>query len=77
MPIKLLHVVLIFFYYKGVLSEIDDFGSVEDVTDALGTILLESHEEATQELVNKVCATLFSSLKGLVTCVLPTDRINM
>jgi len=49
-----------------VLSEIDDFESVEDVTDALGTILLESHEEATQELVNEVCATLFSSLKGLV-----------
>lgn len=48
------------------LSEIDDFESVEDVTDALGTILLESHEEATQEIVNEVCATLFSSLKGLV-----------
>ncbi|XP_065890278.1 ATP-binding cassette sub-family F member 3-like [Dysidea avara] len=54
-------------YVCGVLSEIDDFGSVEDVTDALGTILLESHEEATQELVNKVCATLFSSLKGDVS----------
>ena len=50
----------------GVLSEIDDFESAEDIVDALGAILLESHEEATQEIVNELCGHLFTTLKGYV-----------
>ena len=46
------------------LSEIDDFDSVEDIVEALGAILLESHEEATQEVVNELCGDLFTTLKG-------------
>ena len=48
----------------GVLSQIDDFESPDDIEDALGAILLESHEEATQEIVNELCEDLFTALKG-------------
>lgn len=34
--------------------------------EALGAILLESHEEATQEIVDKLCGDLFTTLKGYV-----------
>ena len=50
----------------GVLSEIDDFESPEDIVEALGAILLESHEEATQEIVDELCEDLFTTLKGYV-----------
>ena len=32
--------------------------------DALGAILLGSHEEATQEIVDELCGDLFATLKG-------------
>ena len=51
-------------YTVGVLSEIDDFESPDDIVDALGAILLESHEEATEEVVNELCGDLFTALKG-------------
>ena len=35
--------------------------------DALGAILLESHEEATQEIVDELCEDLFTTLKGYVS----------
>ena len=55
-------------YTVGVLSEIDDFDSPDDIVDALGAILLESHEEATEEIVNELCGDLFTTLKGYVLC---------
>ena len=51
-------------YTVGVLSEIDDFESPDDIVDALGAILLESHEEATEEVVNELCGDLFTAMKG-------------
>lgn len=56
-------------YTVGVLSEIDDFQSAEDIVEALGAILLESHEEATQEIVSELCENLFTTLKGYVLVV--------
>lgn len=56
-------------YTVGVLSEIDDFESPDDIVDALGAILLESHEEATEEVVNELCGDLFKAMKGYVFVV--------
>ena len=62
-------------YMVGVPSEIDDFESAEDIVDALGAILLESHEEATQEIVDELCGHLFTTLKGYDCC--HWSKINM
>jgi len=51
-------------FLPGLAPEIDDFDGAEDIVDALGAILLESHEEATQEVVNELCGDLFTTLKG-------------
>ena len=43
--------------------------------DALGAILLESHEEATQEIVDELCGNLFTTLKGYVLSGMSRDHM--
>ena len=51
--------------FQGVLESPDDFNSSEDVYEAVGSVLLDSSQDPTdEEGIRDLCALLLGALKG-------------
>lgn len=52
-------------HFQGVLESPDDFNSSEDVYEAVGSVLLDSSQDPTdEEGIRDLCALLLGALKG-------------